>query len=55
MENDQQEFDIPALRARLLVLLGADAGAYPRHLEQRFPRILDRIVALWGKLASMLS
>lgn len=49
MESDQQEFDIPGLKARLLVLLGADAGAYPRHLEQQFPRILDRIVALWGK------
>jgi hypothetical protein len=49
MEGGQQEFDIPALRARLLAFLGADAGAYPIHLEQRFPRILDRIVALWGK------
>ena len=49
MEGDQQEFDIPELRARLLALLGPDAGAYPAHLEQRFPRILDRIVALWGK------
>jgi hypothetical protein len=49
MEGDQQNFDIPALRAKLLVLLGPDAGAYPTHLEQKFPRILDRIVALWGK------
>ena len=49
MEGGQQEFDIPSLRARLLAQLGSDAGAYPTHLEQKFPRILARIVALWGK------
>jgi hypothetical protein len=49
MGDEQQEFDIPALRARLLAFLGPDGGAYPTHLEQKFPRILDRIVALWGK------
>ena len=47
---DQQEgFDIPALKAQLLEhLLGSHADIYPVHLEQNFPRILAKIVALWG-------
>ena len=46
---DQQEgFDIPALKAQLLERLGSHADIYPVHLEQNFPRILAKIVALWG-------
>lgn len=44
-----ENYDIPALRSRLTALLGSDAGIYPVHLEQQFPRILEKIVALWGQ------
>lgn len=47
--DEQQDFDIPALKAKLLGYLGPDAGKYPVLVEQQFPRILERIVALWGK------
>ena len=47
--DDQESFDIPALRAELLTHLGAHADVYPAHIEQGFPRILAKIVALWGK------
>jgi hypothetical protein len=47
--DEQQDFDIPALKAKLLDYLGPDAGIYPVLLEQQFPRILEKIVALWGK------
>ena len=47
--DEQESFDIPALRAELLAHLGSHADVYPAHVEQSFPRILARIVALWGK------
>ena len=47
--DEQESFDIPALRAELLAHLGSHADVYPAHVEQNFPRILARIVALWGK------
>ena len=46
---EEQSYDIPALKARFLELLGEHADAYPVAIEQRFPRILDKIVGLWGK------
>ena len=33
----------------MLACLGRDAGLYPVQVEQQFPRILERMVALWGK------
>ena len=47
--DEQQDFDIPALKAKLLDHLGPNAGIYPVLLEQQFPRLLEKIVALWGK------
>jgi len=47
--DEQQDFDIPDLKAKLLGYLGPDAGLYPVRVEQQFPRILERIVSLWGK------
>ncbi|MBK7898592.1 MAG: hypothetical protein KA603_12080 [Azonexus sp.] len=38
----------PALRARLLEFLDGDEAAYPRLLEQQFPRIAAKVVELWG-------
>ncbi len=38
----------PALRAKLLEILGENAKVYPELIEQQFPRILGRIVELWG-------
>jgi len=48
MEEQQASFDIPALKARLLGHLGPHADIYPVNIEQKFPRILARIVDLWG-------
>lgn len=41
--------DLKALRVALLQLVDDDFGPYPLCLEQRFPHILQRMVALWGK------
>ena len=49
MDSTPGDFNIPELKAKLLALLGDDAKIYPARIEQSFPRILDRIVALWGK------
>jgi hypothetical protein len=49
--DEQESIDIPALKARLLECLGEHADIYPAHIEQGFPRILAKIVALWGKPA----
>ena len=47
---EQESYDVPALRARLLEHLGEQhAGVYPQHIEQGFPRILAKIVSLWSK------
>lgn len=43
------DFDVPALKAKLLGCLGSDAHVYPARLERDFPRILARIVELWGR------
>ena len=45
-------FNVPSLREKMLALLGDKADAYPRQLEQRFPRILAKLVELWGKPAA---
>lgn len=37
------------LQAVMLKLLTDDAEHYPHFLEQRFPHILQRMIALWGK------
>lgn len=42
-------FDIPALRERMIELLGDDQDAYPYELEQRFPHVLAKLVQLWGE------
>lgn len=41
--------DHTALRTRLLKLLDDQTERYPYFLEQRFPHVLERLVALWGK------
>lgn len=38
----------PELRSRLLDHLSGDESLYPVRLEQQFPRILERVVDLWG-------
>ena len=43
--------DIADLRQRFTALLGEKAGLYPTALEQQFPRILARVVDLWGSAA----
>ena len=45
-------FDISFLREKMLALLGDKASAYPRQIEQHFPRILAKLVDLWGKPAA---
>lgn len=50
--EDEVAYDVAALRAGLMAALeeaGKRTDLYPTHLEQRFPRILARIVELWGK------
>ncbi|QLQ25715.1 MAG: hypothetical protein HZT41_13325 [Dechloromonas sp.] len=49
MDDGQEDFDIPALKAKLLESLGPESGVYPMLIEQQFPRILARIVELWGR------
>lgn len=41
--------DIAAWREQLRALLGSDAAHYPGRIEATFPRILGKIVNLWGK------
>lgn len=45
---EQQEFDIPALRIKLFEGLGSHSADYPHQLEKQFPRILAKVVELWG-------
>lgn len=49
MDNGQEDFDIPALKAKLLASLGAESGIYPVQIEQRFPHILEKVATLWGR------
>jgi hypothetical protein len=48
MDQSQPE-DVTALHEQLLCLLGGDATHYPTKLEERFPRIIAKIVELWGR------
>lgn len=41
-------YDVPALKARFLALLGENAGHYPQTIERDFPRILEKLTDLWG-------
>ena len=52
--NANDSFDIPSLREKMLALLGDKATAYPRQIEQHFPRILAKLVELWGKPAASM-
>lgn len=47
----QESYDVADLKARLLECLGEHAGVYPVHIERHFPRILAKIVDLWGSSA----
>lgn len=47
--DQQLPDDIPVLHQKLLSLLGGDASHYPNKLEQGFPRILRKIIELWGR------
>ena len=44
--------DVPYLREKMLAVLGEKADAYPHQIEQHFPRILAKLVDLWGKPAA---
>ena len=50
-QTNPANYDIPALRAKLLAQLGDDAAAYPANIEREFPRILARLTELWGSEA----
>jgi hypothetical protein len=41
-------FDMPALRQRMLEILGKDRELYPFGLESKFPHVFANIVHLWG-------
>jgi hypothetical protein len=41
--------DVKQLAASLHELLGKDDSRYPAQIELRYPRILEKIVSLWGK------
>ncbi|PKO87148.1 MAG: hypothetical protein CVU18_11680 [Betaproteobacteria bacterium HGW-Betaproteobacteria-12] len=50
MEQEQPTAaDIAAWREQLKSLLGSDANHYPSRLDASFPRIIGKIVSLWGK------
>ena len=44
-----ETYDVAQLNATLRALLGSDATFYPTQIEIKFPRILAKIVSLWGK------
>lgn len=48
MTNSAPNYDIPALREKLLGQLGGNTADYPWHIEQGFPRIFAKLVELWG-------
>lgn len=50
--SDQTKFDIPALREKMLRLLADNSQAYPHHLEQRFPHVLEKLTSVWGTPAA---
>jgi len=41
--------DVKQVAASLHEMLGKDDALYPRLIESRFPRILEKIASLWGK------
>ncbi|HTY02745.1 MAG TPA: hypothetical protein VMC81_03340 [Rhodocyclaceae bacterium] len=44
----------PTVRARFLEqLTPANAAAYPKHLEEAYPHVLEKISSLWGSTAEM--
>ena len=51
MEQQEQPTaaEIAAWREQLKEMLGSDAARYPSRLEATFPRIIGKIVSLWGK------
>lgn len=48
MNDSTSDFDVPALRAQFLALLGEHAALYPQQLEKNFPRILAKLIEQWG-------
>lgn len=48
-QPEAEEYDVPGLRRELLDYLGEHQSAYPKAIEAKYPRILARIVELWGK------
>lgn len=49
---DEVEYDVAMLRRSLMAALdeaGKRTDLYPTQLAEKFPRILARIVELWGK------
>lgn len=48
MNDSTGNFDIPALRAQFLGLLGEHAALYPEQLEKHYPRILAKLIELWA-------
>lgn len=47
MNDSTGNFDVPALRAQFLTLLGEHAALYPERLEKHYPRILAKLIELW--------
>lgn len=48
MNESTENYDVSAIRARLLAKMGACAADYPYHVERHFPRILAQFAELWG-------
>jgi hypothetical protein len=48
MNDSSSNFDVPALRAQFLALLGEHAALYPQNVEKNFPRILAKLTENWG-------
>lgn len=49
---DEGEYDVEMLRQQLMAALNESdkrTDLYPTHLAEKFPRILAKIVELWGK------
>ena len=46
--DQPEDYNVVALRGQLTAHLGADAGRYPKRIEEQFPRILAKIVEQWG-------
>ena len=47
--DDKNNDAVPVLHERMLAHLGGKADAYPSQLEQRFPRILAKLVEVWDQ------